>query len=199
MVGAHSQFRDTELLLFQCLRYFSFKSPYTFLLPWSFRLWLIFRKALPHSPWNGAPHTHLFLSLLCFPHSTSTTHSCSVTQSLRILCDPMDCSLPVSSVHGIIQARILEWVAISFSRESSWPRDRTHISCFSCSVDGFFILNIQLSMMVLQLEDKLTEGREFCEVHFFLGVQQLKPCLVNNSFSINSWCLLKEWSYWSCC
>ena len=38
------------------------------------------------------------------------------------LCDPMDCSLPGSSVHGILQARILEWVAISFSRGSSWSR-----------------------------------------------------------------------------
>ena len=45
------------------------------------------------------------------------------------LCDPMDCSLPASSVHGISQARILEWVAISFSRGSSRPRDRTHVSC----------------------------------------------------------------------
>ena len=42
------------------------------------------------------------------------------------LCDPMDCSQPGSSVHGILQARILEWVAISFSRASSQPRDRTH-------------------------------------------------------------------------
>ena len=41
------------------------------------------------------------------------------------LCDPMDCSLPGSSVHGIFQARILEWVAIFFSRESSQPRDQT--------------------------------------------------------------------------
>ena len=40
-----------------------------------------------------------------------------------------DCSLPGSPVHGILQARILEWVAISFSRESSWPRDCTCISC----------------------------------------------------------------------
>ena len=40
----------------------------------------------------------------------------------------MDCSPPGSSVHGIFQARILEWLAIFFSRESSWPRDRTHIS-----------------------------------------------------------------------
>ena len=43
------------------------------------------------------------------------------------LCDPMDCSLPGSSVHGIFQARILEWIAISFSRGSSSPRDGTHI------------------------------------------------------------------------
>ena len=45
------------------------------------------------------------------------------------LCNPMDCSLPVSSVYGIFQARILEWVAISFSRGSSQPRDRTLVSC----------------------------------------------------------------------
>ena len=41
----------------------------------------------------------------------------------------MNCSLPGSSVHGILQTRILEWVAIPFSRGSSWPRDRTHFSC----------------------------------------------------------------------
>ena len=42
-----------------------------------------------------------------------------VAQSCPTLCDPMDCSLPHSSVHGIFQARVLEWVAISFSRGSS--------------------------------------------------------------------------------
>ena len=42
---------------------------------------------------------------------------------------PMDCSPLVSSVHGISQARILEWVAISYSRGSSWPKDQTHIFC----------------------------------------------------------------------
>ena len=53
-----------------------------------------------------------------------------VAQSCWTLCDPMDCrSLPCSSVHGIFQARVLEWVAISFSRGSSWPRDRTQVSC----------------------------------------------------------------------
>ena len=52
-----------------------------------------------------------------------------VAQSCLTLWDPMDCSLPGSSVHRILQARILEWVAISFSRGSSWPRDQTQVSC----------------------------------------------------------------------
>ena len=45
------------------------------------------------------------------------------------LCDPVGCSPPGSAVQGILQARILEWVAISFSRGSSWPRDWTPVSC----------------------------------------------------------------------
>ena len=51
-----------------------------------------------------------------------------VTQSCPTLCDPMDYSLPGSSVHGIFQARVLKWVAISFSRGSSGPRDQTQVS-----------------------------------------------------------------------
>ena len=51
-----------------------------------------------------------------------------VTQSCPILCDPMDCRLPGSSVHGMIQATVLEWVVILFSRRSSRPRDGTHVS-----------------------------------------------------------------------
>ena len=51
-----------------------------------------------------------------------------VVQSFLTVCDPMGCSLPGSSVHGIFQARVLEWVAISFSRGSSPPRDRTWVS-----------------------------------------------------------------------
>ena len=54
-----------------------------------------------------------------------------VTQSCPTLCDPMDYSPPGSSVHGILQVRILEWVAISFSRGSSQPRDRTRVSCIA--------------------------------------------------------------------
>ena len=55
------------------------------------------------------------------------TWKSKVTQLCPTLCDPMDCSLPDSSVHGIFQARILEWVAISLSRGFSRPRDWTQI------------------------------------------------------------------------
>ena len=53
------------------------------------------------------------------------------TQSWPTLCDPMDQSPPGSFLHGILQPRILEWVAISYSRGSSQPRDRTRASCAS--------------------------------------------------------------------
>ena len=54
-----------------------------------------------------------------------------VTESCLTVCDPIDCSPPGFSVHGILQARILEWVNIAFSRGSSWPRDRTQVSCIA--------------------------------------------------------------------
>ena len=51
-----------------------------------------------------------------------------VAQSRLTLCDPMECSLPGSSVHGIFQASVLEWVTLSFSSGSSQPRDQTWVS-----------------------------------------------------------------------
>ena len=53
---------------------------------------------------------------------------CVWTAQSHSICDPMDCSPPGSPVHGILQARILEWAAISFSRRSSQPRDQTQVS-----------------------------------------------------------------------
>ena len=52
--------------------------------------------------------------------------------SFPTLCDPMDCSQPGFSLHGILQARILEWIAMPSSRGSSQPRDQTRISSISC-------------------------------------------------------------------
>ena len=62
---------------------------------------------------------------------------CLVTQSCPTLCDPMDCSPPGSSVHGILQARILQWVALPSSRGSSQPRDQIQISH---TAGGFFTI-----------------------------------------------------------
>ena len=56
----------------------------------------------------------------------------SVAQLSSTLCDPMDCNPPAFSVLGILQAKILEWVAIPSSRGSSQPRDQTHISPIPC-------------------------------------------------------------------
>ena len=75
-----------------------------------------------------------------------------VAQLCLTLCDPMDCSLPGSSVHGIFQARVLDWVAISFSRGSSQPRDRTRVSCIAgrcftiwATREAFSVYSVMLS------------------------------------------------------
>ena len=64
-------------------------------------------------------------------HDRKVKSESEVAQLCPTLCDPMDCSLPGSSIHRIFQAKVLEWVAISFSRGSSWPRDWTQVSCIA--------------------------------------------------------------------
>ena len=82
---------------------------------------------------SGAPHL-LRAGRVIHSHkhtvelvSVSESES-EVSQLCLTLCDPVDCSLPGYSVRGILQARVLEWVAVSFSRGSSQPRDRTQVS-----------------------------------------------------------------------
>ena len=86
------------------------------------------------------PHTCLYLfapSLMQCTGDFSHRLTCTmlavvlVTQLCPILCDPTDCTLPGSSVYGILQARILEWIAIPFSRGSFPPRDWTQVSCIT--------------------------------------------------------------------
>ena len=78
--------------------------------------------------------TDFFHSPQCY--QGSPTYNAGLVAMLCLtLCNPMDCTPPASSVHGIFQARILEWVAISFSRVSSPLRDLTWVSCIA---GGFF-------------------------------------------------------------
>ena len=81
--------------------------------------------------WSGVP----LPSAKCYLEKHILSMCVLVAQSCLALCNPMDWGPPGSSVHGILQARILEWVAISFSRGPSRPRDRTQVSCIT---GGFF-------------------------------------------------------------
>ena len=108
------------------------------------RGWSVLTPFCPQSPAQGLSNMrHSVLAV--------NDHVLSL-QSCLTLCDPMDYSPPGSSVYGISQAKILEWVAISFSRGSFWPRDGTYISCSSCIADEFFTtepLGSLLMIMVL--------------------------------------------------
>ena len=84
-----------------------------------------FHSLINNSFWNSV-HWSFFMHF-----------SMLATQSCPTLHNPMDCSPPGSSVHGILQARILEWIAILFSRGSSWPSSRTQVSCIT---GRFFII-----------------------------------------------------------
>ena len=99
-----------------------------------------------------------------------------VTQSCPTICDPMDSSLLGSAIHGIFQARILEWAAISFSRGSSQPRDRTQVS--SIAHRGFTVwatrkANISIwdhyndvsNNLLFQKKLTDTEFLLFCEIY----------------------------------
>ena len=81
-------------------------------------------------------------------------------QSCPTLCSPRDCRPPGSSVHGILQARILEWVAMSSSAESSRPRDRTQVSC---TAGTLYCLSHQGSpMMVSVVTNSLMQKNTKC-------------------------------------
>ena len=83
---------------------------------------------------------------------------CEVTQSCPTLCDPTDCSLPGSSICGIFQARIMEWVAISFSRGSSRPRDWTWVS--SIADRCFTVWATREAHMYTYIQRERGRGRE---------------------------------------
>ena len=93
---------------------------------------------------------------------------CLVAKLCLTLCDPVDCSLSGSSVQGISQARILEWVAIPFSRGSSWPRNRT---CISCTASGFFWVTREAQRKLIFLLVCIWVGNIECQ--FLIGIDEL--------------------------
>ena len=125
-----------------CLRTFASALPSAWIL--QDELTFRFHQAFPEHPvWDDFPSPCLLFStsVPCFFfQSVSTTYlfyyvwkvKALVAQSCLTLYEPMDCSPPGFPVHRVLQARVLEWVAMLSSRGSSWPRDGTHISYASC-------------------------------------------------------------------
>ena len=135
-------------------------------------------------------HTHK-ITLHC-----KSTVKVKVAQSCPAVCDPMDCSLPGSSVHGILQARMLEWVAIPFSRESSQPRDRTQAFCIA---GGFFTI-----WAILQLIERSLFSLSALTKYCYMKNTVLDS---NNWGSLQAECIslssdklfqLALWLLWSC-
>ena len=117
----------------------------------------------------------------------SVSHCCCslVTNSYLTLCDPMDCSLAGSSVHGILQARIPEWVVIPFFRGSSQPRDQTHI--FGIGRQILYHLSHQGSPLCLVLRPDYTHiqrNTEHSLIHHF------------NILEFNTWKELRYINTW---
>ena len=112
--------------------------------------------------------------------------SCMVTRwVLRLfshvwLCDRMDCSLLSSSICGIIQARILEWVAVPFSRGSSWHRDLTHTSCSSC-VSGSLPLSHQGSPSSIIHQHKCNDSQGTLIILLLEPMHSICFCLKHKS------------------
>ena len=104
---------------------------------------------------------------------------CEVTQSCPTLCDPVDCSPPGSSVHEILQARILEWVAISFSRGSSRPRDRIQVS------------------RIAGRHFNLWATRE-AQMHVFICITELLCCTPVTNIANYAPCKIRKWIEWMC-
>ena len=125
---------DSEKMMRKCLTYILPNSLCLFLYheDWLYFLMLEKWPYIGNVLWILAVHSPLFTRATC---SSVNVCECSV---MTDCCDPTNCSLPDSSVHGTSQIRILEWVAISYSGISSWPRDWTLFSCVSC--DGSQIL-----------------------------------------------------------
>ena len=89
-------------------------------------------RCCPCSSWGRRGQGCLNLAALSFPQGILWKKvKVLVAQSYPTPCHPMDCSTPGSSIPGILQARILECIAIPFSRGSSWPRDQTWVSCIA--------------------------------------------------------------------
>ena len=122
------------ILVFPCIPT-SVNIMWSFLLAWCRHIIIVVFALLKFALWYWNTFLNvvmLYIILMCISRfmffGNDLLSESEVAQLCLTLWDPVDCSPPGSSVHGILQARILEWVAISFSKGSSRPRDWTRVS-----------------------------------------------------------------------
>ena len=117
---------------------------------------------------------------------------CMCAQSCLTLCDPMDCSPPGFFAHGIFQVRILEWIAISYFRGSSQPRDQTGISCISSLAGGFFTVHTTLPPILVLIQLAVTKASShvswsmatrLCPIGAWSTMGHRVPCTIQHSYN----------------
>ena len=104
--------------------------------------------------------TTIVLGVLCASYHRVFVVIVWSLNHVQHFCNPMDHSLQGSSVHRILQARILEWVAVSLSRGSSWPRDRTCVCCFGSQ----FFTSEPSERLILRIGGGLKVGPALCQL-----------------------------------
>ena len=110
------------------------------------------------------------------------------TKLCPTLWDPTNCSLPVSSIHGIFQASMLEWIAISFSRRYSWPRDWTPVSCIGRQIlYRWATREAQLSAFVFYTWEDWPQCHHLTALPFSPGHRQAKytSCSFTGMYTVN--------------
>ena len=132
------------------------------------------------------------------PWSASAVTVCArlVTESCLTLCDPVDCSPPGSSVHGILQETMLEWVAVPSSRESSWLKDQTR----SLALQAESLPSEPPGKPSTVTNLALFSGETFTslpeESHFGVWFSPCQPCWAHPGWYSYHLC---DWSYSACC
>ena len=126
-----------------------------------------------------------------------------VAQSYWTLCDPMDCILPGSSTHGILQARILEWVAIPISRGSSWPMAQTRVSCTASrfftmwattKINSKWIQDLNVRLDTIKLFEE-NIGRTLFDINCSNIFFDLSPRVTEIKTKIKQWDLIQLKSF----
>ena len=154
----------------------------------------------PHiPPWMDVPrpramHVTLwdFRSSLC-PKCLISLFCYLVTKLCLTLCNSLECSPPGSSVHGILQARILEWVAISFSRGSSGPKNWTRVSCIGRCIHYHWAVNkLENILFFLYHAPEINLAKQIC----LAGPTLVERARFKFCLEIDPWgsCRLKLWS-----